>query len=657
MCQAPVLFENAAFNISLHTIAHTAHNHAQLQPSCNIQSYARRHAMLSDRITTLFHILQCSNTDISRFAGCSPSNISRLKSGTRELGPESRSVQRLAEGIYRYADYENMLSVLGELCGTNDTRSETMIPSILAWLYAESDFTTPHFVTPKSKIDRENRRRSFGERLDRIMNLLDLTNTQIASTLNVDVSLVSRYRSGIYHPNRNERIKERLSEKLLLYSERTGHADELAKLIGVPSAQLNAETIADWLYDTDTERASEMAETFFQSIDTLTPGQSIPTDGSEIPPVTVLKRYWGTTGLRAATVRFLVNCIREGGELLLYSDEPMDWMTGSNEYFALWATLMKECVSKGVKIKIIHNIDRIGTEMIFAIKGWFPLYVSGLIEPYIFQNVKNPRFCHTIFIHSGNAAILGAFPAGVGEKRWYDYIADRSRLETLESSYHAMLSGSTPFLKTYSAEKADDFWKICMKNRLKKWTSMLSCLSIGTMPKGLLDRMLDRQGTSEILREHILSIYEERRYQLHYTLDLGAIDEILCLPDRETVLNGCVNVNLGAEMIDLTLTYTYEEYLEHIEAVRELVNEEKNYHLTLLPETPFLDLQVFILQDAVAVVKCMKPYMAFVFFNEQLARSVSGYLDSLINQYSTDRFTINRVLEEMYHLPPSVSST
>ena len=147
-----------------------------------------------------------------------------------------------------------------------------------------------------------------------------------------------------------------------------------------------------------------------------------------------------------------------------------------------------------------------------------------------------------------------------------------------------------------------------------------------------------------------MNTYKERRYQLRHTLDSGAIAEIICLPDLESVLHGDVVVNFGAEMIDQTLFYTYEDYLDHTEAVRKLVNTEKNYHLTLLPEAPFRDLQVFILKDAVAVLKCREPYTAFVFFNEQLSQSVQDYLDSLIKQYTTDRFTVNQVLKEMFTL-------
>ena len=68
--------------------------------------------MLSDRITALFTLLGCKNTDIARYAGCSSGNISKLKTGNRAPKPESRSIAALADGVYGYADYENMLPAL-----------------------------------------------------------------------------------------------------------------------------------------------------------------------------------------------------------------------------------------------------------------------------------------------------------------------------------------------------------------------------------------------------------------------------------------------------------------------------------------------------------------------------------------------------------------
>lgn len=603
--------------------------------------------MLSDRITELFRLLQCGNTEIARFAGCSPSNISRLKRGLTRPKPGSRAALRLVEGIYRYADYENMLGMLGELCHTAETSAETMIPAIAAWLYEESDYSLPRAVTPKSKLRLERQRQSFGERLDKTMTLLEITNGQLAGALNIDASLVSRYRSGVLYPNRNEPIKEHLCEHLMRRTERVGKKEELAALCGVDTEDLDPEALTDWLFDEAEERPSEMAETLFRSIDVFTPGRGVPDAAPQLPPIQEAEKYRGTEGLRSAVVRFLSDAAREGGELLLYSDEPMDWMSGDRAYFALWASLMVACVQNGVHIRIIHNVDRVGPEMVDAINGWFPLYMSGLIEPYVFRKPRNARFYHTLFLRPGGAAIQSFFPVEAGEERLYDYITVADHLAVLEKSFRAMLSHASPFLKTYPATRADDLWQSCRDNYPAAWCTILNGLSLPTMPEGLIERMLDREGITGAKRELLLGRYQERRRQLREMLAQGSVQEILCLPNPEAVQSGSVKLNLGAEMLEASVSYTPGEYAEHIAAIRELVNGEKNYHLTLLPQVPFRELQVFTLKDAVAVLRCQEPYTAFVFKNEILTRSIFSYCDSLIEQFAADRYTTMQALSNV----------
>ena len=604
--------------------------------------------MLSKRITDLFQLLQCGNTDLARFAGCTPSNISRLKSGLNEPACDSRSVLRLAEGVYRYADYENMLEVLRRLCGAADTRAETLIPAVVGWLYEERDYVLPETVMPRSKQTEEKRRHSFGERLDKTMTLLDISNGQLAAALNVDVSLISRYRSGVYHPNKNRQIKERLADQLLARAEKQNGVDALAGLCGMTPEELSAEDLMAWLCESGEEDASDMAETILRSIETFTPGQGVPEAPPELPPIREAAQYWGTEGLRAAVVRFLAETVREGGELLLYSDEPMDWMSGDREFFALWAALMAACVRRGVRVRIIHNVDRIGSEMAAAIQGWLPLYMSGMIEPYLFRTPRNARFHHTLFLRPGSAGIRGFFPAGAGEKRWYEYLTGRAHLEALEEGFGAMLAGSAPFLKTYRPDRAADFWRSCREDPPAEWISLLAGLSLPTMPEVLLVRILDRNGVTGAVRARILDQHRDHRQQLLLMLSEGSVQELLCLPDRSAVERGEVKLNLGAELVDLTLTYTPEEYREHAAAIRQLVDLERNYHLTLLPQAPFRDLQLFTMKQTVAVLRCREPHTAFVFRNDALTRSVTEYCGELIRQYAADRLMTMRALEETY---------
>ena len=599
--------------------------------------------MLAERLSELFLLLQCSNSDIARFADCSPSNISRLKSGTREPDPGSRAIARLARGIYRYADYENMLDVLTGLCGTEDTRADVLVPSIINWLYETREYKLPQPVTPKSKQEKINRQQSFSDRLNKIMTMLDYSNSRLAADLNVDSSLISRYRTGIYHPNRNLVIRRHLTELLLSRAEKTGHLEDLAAACSMAPEELDPETFAEWLYEQGENRKSEIAESIFYSIDSFDPGASIPLSVPEIPEIQIADRYWGTTGIRNAVIRFLADAAAEGGDLLLFSDEPMDWMSGDSKFFQLWACLMTACLQKGVHIKIIHNVDWDGQEMVSAIRAWLPLYISGNIEPYLFRKMENPRFHHTIFLRPEGEGILGFYPAGAEEQRWYDYITDKARLDTLQSGFNTMAESASPFLKTYPAYAADGFWARYY-NHSGKANTILRGLSAATMPEALLEKMLSRIEISGQKRESVINFHQAIIKHLRKILENGSLHELLCLSNPNDVIRGGVYVNFDAETNGLCLTYTPEDYAAHISAIKDLVMTEKNYHLTLLPHAPFRALQVFTMKDGGAVLRNQKPYTAFVFSNPILMRSVDDYCDMLTKQYGSDRSTIIREL-------------
>ena len=602
--------------------------------------------MLSDRITTLFSLLQCNNTQIARFAGCSSGNISKLKTGNREPKPTSRSITAFAEGVYGYADYENMLPMLAELCGAADTGRESLIPALIGWLYETEAVSPPDSaVTPKSKRTRAFQRQRFGEKLDRAMSLLELSNGQLAALLNIDVSLVSRYRTGVYSPHGNAQLSERLCGILLARAKKNGQLDGFAKLCGAEAGSLDADAVAAWLYNSlPEEDSAAMAQRILRSLDDFIPGEGLPTGLPEVPKVPVASCYMGTEGLRSAVIRFLTDAAREGGELLLYSDEPMNWMSGDQGYFALWASLMVKCVNSGVRIRIIHNVDREGEEMANAIKGWFPLYMSGMIEPYVFRRDRAPRFYHTVFLRPGNACVYVSFPAGSGEDRWYEYITDPERLDLLEREYTAMLSAASPFLKIYTAGMREEFHRMRISAPGAR-DYLLSEFPIVTMPEELLARMLTRCQVPEDKKKTALAHYRDLRSQFEEVLRENSINIILCL--REKTEDQGSYINSALSLTEFTVDYTQEEYAEHVAAVIELVERERNFHLTLLPLSPFQDIQIVTRKDAVIVLRCREPYTAFVFLNPNLRQSVSAYFSTLVDQYAADRRTVIEALKEL----------
>lgn len=600
--------------------------------------------MLAERLATIYRLLQCSNTDLAGYAGCSPSNISRLKSGLREPKPTSRTIALLANGIYGYADYENLLPVLAELCGVEDTGPESLIPAVIAWLFDTAQVTLPaHGATPRSKQTKARQRQSFGERLDQAMTLLELTNGQLSALLSVDDSLVSRYRAGIYSPHGNERLAEKLSAVLCTRAQKNGKAAALAQLCGTEEAALDPDAVAAWLYrSTPEEDSVAVARRLLHSLDDFAPGQGL-SPAPPVPEIPPAARYVGTEGLRAAVVRFLADAAREGGELLLYSDEPMDWMSGDRAYFSLWAALMAECVRSGVRIKIIHNVDRDGQEMVNAIQGWFPLYLSGRIEPYVSRRERNPRFHHTVFLRAGHACIHGFSPVGSGEDRWYEYVTDPQRLGLLAREFSAMLSAASPFLEIYTAAMGEEFHRTRIRVPGTR-DYLLHELPLVTMPEDLLARMLARSPADPQQKKTALAQYRDLRSLFEEALREESVNMIFCLPDPGGQPRH--RLNFALSLAPLSIAYTREEYARHVGEVLWLVEQEKNFHLTLLPASPFRDIQIVTRKDAVAILRGQEPYGAFVFLNPTLRESVSAYFASLIHQYATDRAATAEALRQ-----------
>ena len=602
--------------------------------------------MLSERINILFKLLECRNTDIARFTGCSSGNISKLRTGNREPKPASRSIASFVNGVYSYADYENMLPALQALCHGSDTSRDAMLPALISWLYGTDEFVPPvHTATPKSKRIRALQRQAFGERLDRAVTLLELSNSQLSMLLNIDVSLVSRYRKGIYSPHRNINLAEKLSNILVSRAERTGKTAKLAALCGIDETLLDTDAVSAWLYEAVHEEDNNaVARKLLQVLDEFTPGRIPAGTAQKIPEVPDDALYYGTEGLRSAVIRLLDDTAGEGGELLLYSDEPMDWMTGDRSYFALWASFMTKCVNRGVRIRIIHNVDRVDTEMIDAIRGWFPLYISGMIEPFVFQKSRNVRFYHTVFLHAGRACIHGFFPAEGGESRWYEYITDTKRLDLLEREYGLMLSSSSPMLKVYNVSTSDEYHIFC-SGKHGPGTFLLSELPVFTMREELLNTILDRVQPGEPLKSFVLSHYRRIRKLFQDQLRQEAVNLIFCPGER--VSGQSRKMNFSLELMNISVEYTEEEYAKHISAVMDLIKGEKNFHLTLLPEAPFRDIQIAMPGNAVSVTRLNEPYAAFVFFSPELTKSVSDYLSMLIRNHAADRYRTLEALDRL----------
>ncbi|MBQ4465429.1 MAG: hypothetical protein II916_05655 [Oscillospiraceae bacterium] len=386
--------------------------------------------MLHEKIDLLMNALNVGSSDLARLTQHSPSSFSRLRSGSREPKPDSPTIRRFAEGVTMYAKQTHQTD---KLCLLVHTKSEkTLILSVIKWLY--SDQMPLYYTQPTDPAGQ------FSERLDQLMRLAGMNNHTLSEASEMEYSYISRLHRGERFPKSGSESVRRICDALFTRIIADGKRAELSKLTGLDEEPMTASILRDWLCGLTDKIDLVTIRRLIGSISNVTEN-AMPAALPDLPEVCIQDSYHGNAGLQEAVVRFLTE-IPENGEMLLYSDHPMSWMTG--EFQPQWAALMLRCLRRGVRIRIIHNIDRDITEMLDAITSWMPLYLTGAIMPFYSLKPRGEQFCHTLFLCPETAAISGFSPCE--SECSFSYVTDKTRLQQMESEFAVLLGGCKPLL-------------------------------------------------------------------------------------------------------------------------------------------------------------------------------------------------------------------
>lgn len=407
--------------------------------------------MLSEKISLLMKRLDADSGDIAQIAGFDRSNVSRLRSGARVPSRNGSSIRRFANAVVIFSEQSGERDVLCETVGCGaDTDNDKLCQALLDWLYDDSEVKEVVYETPRTDTGR-----IFGKKLRSIMELAEVSNINLSKAVNIDPSYLSKMRSGGRMPNERSKVLERICEVLARRIEEKKRTAELAALADMPpdimANGIRRDMLIKWLLEAREtsdrlpvrELIGKIAE---MSFDSEMPIPELPDSVFADCLRESAELYHGIEGLRSAVVRFLSETLRNNErELLLYSDQSMEWMSG--DYHIKWLALMGAAMKSGVRIKIIHNIERSSAEMLEAVASWLPLYMSGLIEPYYCTKRLGERFSHTLFLNPAGSFIEGMCVRDFDEYCDYRYISDSDAVALRRMEFDSLLECSRLLVK------------------------------------------------------------------------------------------------------------------------------------------------------------------------------------------------------------------
>ena len=303
-----------------------------------IKMAKRRVTMLKDRLKTVIKAVGGTNVKISEYAGMAAPNIGKLTNGSRVPARQSSTAHKLGYGIYGFCEANGKLGVLCETIGCSTAIGEKNIrKALLDWLYADVLVLDDHTER-------------FTQRLNDLISTVGVSVPEICAGIGIATTLLDTYCSGVKIPTRRSKYLVSICEFLYRRARNNDDLGSVAELLGVRENDLSDESaslmIRDWLIGKNDDAGNKAAASIISQITSPSPPSVLIPEFNTVARADILSEktvfYTGTSGLQRAVIRFLGNAAKKpGSELLLYSDQSMEWMQQAR-FIPKWRSLMRE---------------------------------------------------------------------------------------------------------------------------------------------------------------------------------------------------------------------------------------------------------------------------------------------------------------------------
>lgn len=616
---------------------------------------------------------EIKNVELAHFSGLHPSTISRYRRGVKSPLTDRNHLNRIVAGIIQVATENNKLSDLRNF--VNDQLKAKLVTSSsgsascdqLSELYLlPGDYSILHHdLLRLAQLSlgedpdlMHDYLPDFDQKIDCFMQLFSVSNARLANILNLDHSLISRWRSGIRTLKKDNPTLETLVAYIadtLTKAQKTDLPNAQQHFIQciISDASLTVEqNILNWLQSSqqDFQIVRKNVENILEMINAW-PGnkpQAVQLDHGYLQLLSDKKKqenYRGIKGLREAVIRFFTDIIlsEEKRTLQLFSNQEMQWMAEDQRFLQTWQICMQTIINQGHQIEIIHNLGRSLEELTLGIEKWLPLHMNKNVTAYTCDRInlseknQNP-LVKTLFIDVGNAAINAEMVKGTEDQSDYHYYTSSNRLKELGEQFEQLKQMSEPIMVFYpentvfSAEILKESQIINQDQEENALTNELillfPALPLCFFPQDIVKEILVATGLSSSTIKKIIEENKKLVRMLEDYIETGKTTVIGPFTDQlktnPVVLLPDTNDTLEVELSE-------EQYRAGMESLYSYQENYPNFQIRPLVKVPFNNLHIISLNHkTIFLLKTKTPHLLIKFQHEISVICFNRYLESFI---------------------------
>lgn len=563
--------------------------------------------------------LDCTAKELGEVSGVSAATLSRYRSGSRIPDAGTEAFNSICEAIGRIAGQR----------GIETLTEETVRESFLRCL----DMTA---------VDKEQLRTNF----NLLATALNMNMARLCQQINYDSSTVFRFRNGSRQPAEPEKFAEAVAKYVAENYTEAAEREKLARILQCDACEFveqehSADRIKRWLLEPGKEKESGVTH-FLEQLDQFDLNEYIKAihfDEWKVPPaipfrLSTSKSYTGLKNMMEAELDFLKDTVlsKSMDPVIMYSDMPMEEMAKDPEFPKKWMFGMAIMLKKGLHLHQIHNLDRSFEEMMLGLESWIPMYMTGQISPYYLKAGQDQVFLHFLKV-SGSVALTGEAIRGYHSEGKYYLARSKDEVAYYRKRAGELLNCASPLMEIYREENAGVF-EVFLRSDAEtagERRNILSAPPIWILDREWLEAFLLRRKVSGEQVKKILNYADTLRHLNEHILQRNRITDEITLPEQEEFAQYPVNLSLSGMFCETDISYTWEEYQEHLEQMRMYEQAHENYILKETKAQTFRNLQIQIHEGKWAMVsKGKAPAIHFVIYHSRLREAIEQFVPPVV---------------------------
>lgn len=564
-----------------------------------------------ERLNAYLAEIKTNQKSLAAAAGLSPATVSRYVSGTREPEKDSGNIRKLAGGIAALSG--------GKLSG------ETVLREL------------NETVRKGSVGDYE----SFLANLNLLLQRTGMRGSELARALNYDASHISKILSGTRRPGNVRQFAEDAAEAVALKAAGSPGIADLAALVGADPKETGSlsdlrERITDWLGAGNAPKKEEPVPHFLEKLDAFDLNEylaAIRFDEISVPeavyPLPESRTYYGLREMMEAELDFMRATLLSDSkeDLILYSDMPLAEMAADPEFPKKWLLGLVLLLKKGLRLIVIHDVNRPAGEMMVGLESYIPLYMTGRIVPYCLSVPQGSVFMHLLKV-SGAAALEGSAIAGRQAGGRYVLCRGEAEVKHFRQRAKDLLGKTRPLMKIYRGEQREAFYEMLRGLPAEEMRTTASCLPPELMSEELLERILTRTETCGAAKDAIREYRKKGQKRLFSFLNNG-VPVTISLPElsAETFAEAGVRLALSGLFLESEIGCTFGEYLAYLEDARALAAEHPGLTILTNPVQTFRSINYTVIGDKMVIVSKEKsPAIHFVICHSKMVQAFGNFI-------------------------------